>query len=414
MSTVPLHFKPRGAPGWADVGSDAFFESFASSIGGTLEAESLPPACYTDERFFGFEKRALFHREWLCVGREDWAAKPGDYFTATHSGEPVIIARNRDGVLHAMSAVCQHRGMQVAEGSGNARAFVCPYHHWTYSLDGDLVNAPAMEQTCAFDRGEHGLPRLRMELWCGFVFVNFDPDALPLAPRLAAVDEVVAHYAMAELTGERPGPATVYPWNWKVMFENNNDGYHANRLHQGPLHDIVPSALCSFPELPPDTAGYYRLNQSTVRDASFNVTLKALFPVFPALTDEERDRVVFVNLPPSLSMVVMTDMILYLILDARGAASHALTMGTLVRPEALADPLYGQRMKANEEAVREIVGQDLHVDLMVQAGLSSIHAPRGRYSWQEGAQRQFNLWLVDRYWRQRERETSTSAREPGV
>jgi phenylpropionate dioxygenase-like ring-hydroxylating dioxygenase large terminal subunit len=388
----------------ADMLDDRFFASFSTSVGGTLEAESLPPACYVDADFFEFEKRALFHREWLCVGRAEWAPEPGDYFTATHSGEPVIIARNRIGELNAMSAVCQHRGMQVAEGCGHARAFVCPYHHWTYSLDGDLVSAPAMERTVQFDKSRHGLPKLRLEVWQGFVFVNFDREALPLAPRLASLDSVVEHYAMADLTGPRPGPATVYPWNWKVMFENNNDGYHANRLHQGALHDIVPSELCSFPELPPDTAGYYRLNQSTHPDASFNVTLKALFPVFPRLTEEERNRVVFVNLPPSLSMVVMTDMILYLILDARAADSHALTMGMLMVPEAQADPLFDQRMKANEEAVREIVGQDLHVDLLVQSGLKSMFAPRGRYSWQEGAQRQFNLWLVERYWQQRSRE----------
>jgi phenylpropionate dioxygenase-like ring-hydroxylating dioxygenase large terminal subunit len=307
------------------------------------------------------------------------------------------VARNADGVLNAMSAVCQHRAMLVAEGHGNTRGFVCPYHHWTYTLDGKLVGAPAMSRTCNFDKSSHDLPRIRLETWHGFVFINFDENALPLAPGLAALEPIVEHYDFAGLTGPRPSPATVYPWNWKVMFENNNDGYHANRLHKGPLHDIVPSYLASFPPLPADTAGYYRLNGSTHADASFNATLKALFPTMPALTDEERNRVLFVNLPPSLSMVVMTDMVLYLILDARTADSHALTMGTLVHPTALENPLFDHLMKMNEDAVREIVEQDLHVDLMVQEGLNSRYAPRGRYSWQEGAQRQFNLWLVERY-----------------
>ncbi len=377
--------------------SDALFDSFESSVRETESADSLPPACYVDPDFFAFEKEAIFFREWLCVGRVDWAANPGDYYTFSHSGEPIIVARSLDGELHAMSAVCQHRAMLVAEGAGNARGFVCPYHHWSYALDGTLVGAPAMSRTCNFDKADHGLPKLRIETWQGFVFVNFDPAALPLAPRLAALESVMANYGIADLVGPRPGAPATYQWNWKVMFENNNDGYHANRLHHGPLHDIVPSALASFPELPADTAGYYRLNGSTHPDASFNATLKAVFPVFDKLTDEERNRVLFVNLPPSLSMVITTDMVLFLILDAQAADRHALTMAPLVTRESMADPLFEHRMRMNEDAVREIVTQDLDVDLAVQKGLNSRFAPRGRYSWQEGAQRQFNLWLVDRY-----------------
>lgn len=378
--------------------TDQFFDSFASSIADTPDADTLPPACYTDEEFFRFERDAIFYREWLCVGREEWLEKPGDYFTTTHAGEPVIVARDREGGLNAMSAVCQHRAMLVAEGAGNVRAFVCPYHHWTYDLDGALIGAPAMNKTCNFDRARASLPGLRLETWHGFVFINFDPQAAPLTPRLAALEEVVANYDFASLRGPRPSAPTPYAWNWKVMFENNNDGYHANRLHAGPLHDFVPSSLASFPELPADTAGYYRLNGSLHADASFNATQKAVFPVFPRLTDAERHRLLFINLPPSLSLVIMSDMVLYLILDARGATSHALTMGTLLCPEAMSDPLYELKMKMNDEAVYEIVQQDLHVDLLVQQGLQSKFAPRGRYSWQEGAQRQFNLWLVERYW----------------
>ncbi|MGK6320309.1 aromatic ring-hydroxylating oxygenase subunit alpha [Sphingomonas sp. DT-204] len=389
--------------------TDPFFDSLASSVKATEEAESLPPACYTDEEFFRFEKDALFHREWLCVGREEWLEQPGDFFTCTHANEPLVIARDRSGELRAMSSVCQHRAMLVAEGHGNTRAFVCPYHHWTYDLDGTLVNAPAMGKTCDFDRKQNGLPRLRIETWHGFVFVNFDPDAAPLAPRLAGLEEVVANYELAAARGPRPGDPIPYAWNWKVMFENNNDGYHANRLHAGPLHDIVPSSLASFPELPADTAGYYRLNGSLHPDASFNATQKAVFPVFPRLTDEERHRLLFVNLPPSLSLVVMADMVIYMILDAQSAGTHALTMGILLHPDAMSDPLFAHKMKMNDDAIFDIVQQDLHVDLLVQQGLGSKFAPRGRYSWQEGAQRQFNLWLVERYWGERDRRRGPSA-----
>jgi len=377
--------------------TDELFDSFASSVLDVTEAESLPPACYVDPDFYAFEKEELFFREWLCVGRESWVKDTGDYFTATHVGEPLVITRTRQGEVAAMSAVCQHRAMLVAEGHGNSRGLVCPYHHWTYALSGELVGAPEMGRTCNFDRAKFGLPRLKVEIWQGFIFVNFDPDAAPLAPRLAALDPVVANFDLAALDRPRPEAGTRFPWNWKVMFENNNDGYHANRLHRGPLHDTVPSYLAEFPDLPAGAAGYYRTNGSTHPDASFNATQKALLPVFPGLTDAERNRVAFVNVPPTLSLVMNTDMVLYLIMQAEDADHHTLVIGSLVAPGAQESPLFDRLMKINQDGVKEIVEQDLHVDEMVQIGLKSKFAPRGRYSWQEGAQRQLNSWLVERY-----------------
>lgn len=387
--------------------TDQFFDSFESSILDTVEADTLPPACYTDEEFFRFEKEALFFREWLCVGRAEWLEKPGDFFTVTHANEPLVIAMSRSGEIGAMSSVCQHRAMLVAEGKGNARGFTCPYHHWSYDLDGTLVGAPAMGRTCNFDKAKFSLPRLKVELWHGFIFVNFDLDAAPLASRMGAIEPIVANYEFARLRGPEP-ISQEFAWNWKVQFENNNDGYHANRLHQG-LHDYIPSALASFPEVPRETAGYYRLNGSTHPNASFNPTQKSLFPVFPKLTEEEQNRLLFVNLPPTLSLVVLNDVVIYIIMDARSAGTHGLTFGSLYLPEAMADPAFEEKRAVNDEYTAHIVAQDMHVDLLVQQGLNSRFARRGRYSWQEDAQRQFNLWLVDRYRAERNRRRGPSA-----
>lgn len=378
--------------------SKAFFEELGSSMKAVEQADTLPPLCYTDPDFYEFEKEALFNHEWLCVGRAAWVTKPGDYFTTSIINEPLIIARNAAGQIKAMSAVCQHRAMLVAEGHGNARAFLCPYHHWTYSLDGELIGAPAMDKTEGFDKKEFCLPTLQVEIWQGFIFVNFDLLAPPLAPRLAAIDKVVANYGMDVAEGPRPEPGPSYPWNWKVMFENNNDGYHANKLHMGPLHDFVPSALASFPDdLPPDTAGYYRFNGTTHPDAAFNVTQKTIFPIFPKLSEEERNRMLFVNLPPTLSLVINADMILYMILRADSAGTHVMDQGVLMAPGAMKDKMYDKKLQMTFSSVSEIVAQDLHVDELVQVGLRSRFAVRGRYSWQEQAQQSFNQWLVPRY-----------------
>ena len=376
--------------------TDAFFDAMETSLGGLDVAETLQPACYTDPSFYEFEKEALFNHEWLCVGREDWVKAPGDYFTTQIIGEPIVVVRARDGVVRAMSSVCQHRGMLVAEGKGNARGFVCPYHHWVYGLDGRLVNAPAMERTCGFDKKQVRLAEFKVEAWLGFLFINFDTDAPPLAPRLARVADAVACYDLtnAESASTMTGQ---FAWNWKVMFENNNDGYHASKLHQGPLHDFVPSELATFPDSDPADAGFLRFNETLHPDASFNPTQRAVLPVFPKLTPEDRGRMTFANVPPTLSLVLTSDLVIYLILRATGPETMEQDTGILVAPGAMADPSFPHRLEMIMTSAGKIIAQDMHVDSLVQVGLRSRFAQRGRYSWQEGAQGQFNHWLVPRY-----------------
>lgn len=376
---------------------DAFFESLDTSVLDVNDAQMLPPACYVSGEFYEFEKKAIFDHEWLCVGRESWAANPGEYFTSHHIGEPIVVTRAQDGVLRAFSNVCQHRAMLVAEGHGTARTLLCQYHHWSYALDGKLIGAPAMEKARGFDKSCIKLPELKLETWLGFVFINFDDDAPPLKPRLKDLTAALENYQLETAEGPFPAEPTKLPWNWKVMMENNNDGYHANKLHAGPVHDIVPSNLSEFPELPDDTAGYFRFNGTKHKDAGFNPTHKALLPAFPKLTEKEHSRFVFGNIPPTLSLVVMTDMVTYMILHAVSADEVVMTRGQLFPPGTMQQALFKERLAIGAEAIKAIVAQDLHVDELIPIGLRSRFAVRGRYSWQEKAQRELNNWLVQRY-----------------
>ena len=122
-----------------------------------------------------------------------------------------------------------------------------------------------------------------------------------------------------------------------------------------------------------------------------------MLPVFPKLTDEDRNHAMFANIPPTLSLVVTSDMIIYLILHAETANTHSMTIGWLVAPGAMSEPLFQERLDMNMRSAMEITEQDLHVDKLVQVGLKSRFAIRGRYSWQERAQSDLNQWLVSRY-----------------
>ena len=268
----------------------------------------------------------------------------------SHVGEPLIVLRNREGVIKCLSAVCRHRAMFVVEGHRNARGFTCPYHHWSYSLDGKLMGAPAMERACNFSKEQIQLPEFKVETWLGFIFINFDLDAPPLAPRLETVTKALANYGVASAEGPMATESPKFQWNWKVMFENNNDGYHANRLHHGPIHDICPSSMAVFPDLPSNTAGYFRFNGTVHIDAGFNPTLKAVLPIFPALTEEERGRMLFANIPPSLTLFARSDMISYNIFHAHGPDETSVHRGWLVALGAMSQPLFKERLDLNTAA----------------------------------------------------------------
>ena len=286
---------------------------------------------------------------------------PGDYFTTQIIGEPIVVARARDGVVRAMSSVCQHRAMLVAEGKGNARGFVCPYHHWVYGLDGRLVNAPAMERTCGFDKKAVRLPEFKVETWLGFLFINFDPDAAPLAPRLARVADAIAGYDLANaesattMTGQ-------FAWNWKVMFENNNDGYHASKLHQGPLHDFVPSELASLPGLRSRRRRLLALQRHPAPGRQLQPDPARRAAGVPEADRRDRGRMTFANVPPTLSLVLTSDLVIYLILRATGPETMEQDTGILVAPGAMADPSFPHRLEMIMTSAGKIIAQDMHVD----------------------------------------------------
>jgi phenylpropionate dioxygenase-like ring-hydroxylating dioxygenase large terminal subunit len=148
------------------------------------EARTLPPRWYREPALYEREVEQVFRREWFCVARADQIPRSGSYLALDLLGEPLVAVRDLEGRLRVLSRVCRHRAMPVVLGRGEARSFQCPYHRWTDGLDGRLLAAPEMERTEGFDRARCRLPELRVEEFEGFVFASFDPDAVPLAPRL--------------------------------------------------------------------------------------------------------------------------------------------------------------------------------------------------------------------------------------
>ena len=377
--------------------TEELLASLDASSQGVGEAVTLPPALYTSEEVLEFEREAIYAKEWLCVGRAERIPEAGDWFTVTIAREPIILVRDKEGGIRAMSAVCQHRAMQVCEGQGNTSTFKCPYHHWIYGLDGRLLGAPAMERTENFEKSDWGLPQMRVDLWMGFIFVNLDADASPLTPTLERYSKYLVNYDLENAVC--PGTFTLedMPWNWKVMFENFNDGYHANRLHQY-VQDFCPSNLSAFPEPWSDDSNViFRTSGYTHLDGGFNATHRVIMPVYPDLTEEERSRSTFALVPPTLCFGTAPDQCFFFLVRPKTAQTIDVEIGYIFHPSALEDPLFEEKVILSDAGVQVFVRQDQDATTKVQMGLNSRFAPRGRYSWQEESHVQFNRWLTQRY-----------------
>ncbi len=211
------------------------------------QARSLPAAFYASEAFLELEKEEIFRKEWICLGRVAEIPKRGDYFSTQLLDEPLIVVRSQDDKVRVLSNVCRHRSSVIVEGKGNAKHFVCPYHAWTYANDGQLLRAPYMDQVTGFEVMGCRLPELACEIWRGFIYVNLDGKAKPLAPRLKGLEPYITNQHPEDMLVSVVQD-DVWSTNWKCLAENFMEGYHLSTVHHKTLHDRTPTRLCEkFP-----------------------------------------------------------------------------------------------------------------------------------------------------------------------
>ena len=143
-------------------------------------ARTLAGRYYTAPEVFADEQERIFRRHWICVGRDATLAAPGDYFLVEVAGESIIILRDQSGERRAYYNVCRHRGTRLCEATTGrlSETIQCPYHAWTYALDGRLIGAPHMNEVEGFDKKSYPLHRVALQEWAGFLFVNLDPHAV--------------------------------------------------------------------------------------------------------------------------------------------------------------------------------------------------------------------------------------------
>jgi len=298
-------------------------------------ARAMPPSVYTSKAFLERELADIFAKDWVCVGRSDALTKAGDYLTYELAGQPVFVIRGKDGVLRAMSNVCLHRMSTLLEGMGNKKAIVCPYHAWSYNLDGSLRGAPAMTLNQGFCKENYRLPQVRCEEWLGWIMVTLNAESPPVSAKLADVQSLIADYGMERYI-QTFYETHVWDTNWKILAENFMESYHLPVCHAGTIGGLskLDEMVC-----PP---GLPAFNYHTIlKDDTLKIALA--HPDNKRMTGDRRRTTFLLAVYPSLLVTLTPGYFWYLSLHPRGVGQVHITFGGGMAPE------YIQSAEANEQ-----------------------------------------------------------------
>ena len=344
---------------------------------------TLPSNDYRSPDMFARERERIFCREWICVGREVDVPNPGDFKVLDIFGESILLVRNEAGALRGFYNVCRHRGAQLCGtslpgrpargGVVGGKRIRCPYHSWTYSLDGELIAAPYLAGGEGFDPSKFPLYSVGVESWAGFVFVHLTPSgAAPLADQLGAIPGRIHRYPLADL---RVGHAIHYDVaaNWKIIFENYNECYHCGGVHPE-LCDIVPAFRrngggdLQWERGIPHREGAYTFTGSGTANRA----------PFPGLNEDERLRHFGEVIYPNLFLSLCCEHVAAFILRPTGPETTSVECQFLFAADEIAKPAFDP---SDAVELWDVTNrQDWAICESVQRGIASRPHDHGYYA----------------------------------
>jgi phenylpropionate dioxygenase-like ring-hydroxylating dioxygenase large terminal subunit len=367
------------------------------------QARTLPRAAYVDEAYFTHEADAVLRKSWLCAGHVSQLAAPGNILPIDLLGEPLVLVRGLDGEIRVFSRVCPHRAADIlADGeAADCRAprsvLTCPYHRWSFGLDGALMGAPHMQQAEGFDKSQIWLASIRSAIWEGFIFVNLDGGALDLSTHFAGLTSIASPWRMADME-----IVISMDWdcqfNWKVMVENWIESYHHLGPHATTLNPFMP-AQDSWTEAP-NPAFIHAHLPMTGREAApmraaiaSGAALPGFVPVAGLTAAQQAEWNLFAGFP-CFMLLLAHDRAIWYRLQPISAGRCRLTTTTLVSRASMAAPDFAATLLAETKMLQDFHMEDMKVNEAVQRGLGSRHAVRGRLSHLEEPVWQFQRLLA--------------------
>ena len=370
------------------------------------ESDLLPRWTYRDPEFLDLERRRLFKRNWLLVCHVNDIPEPRDFRTFDAVGERALVVRGRDGQVRAFHNVCRHRGAKLLDrDSGSCpRVLTCPFHGWTYGLDGKLIGVPAQKTFDGLVKSKNGLVPLDLEIWHGLVFVRFQSGGSSLADTMAPVNHLIEPYRLQDML---PLAGTDYheikPYNWKIIHDIDNEGYHVpvghpalNQLYgesyvDGQVDDI-PVSRATLNEIP-------GINWSVNR-------YQALLPTFDHLPEENQRLWLYIGIFPSMVIGLYPDSVEYymtLPLDIDRTVYRGAAYGLPDSRRGIDAVRY-----LNRRINRETSEEDESFVRWMQEGLDSSAFPEQKLSSLESGVRVFHKRI------QQELPVARLANQPGM
>ncbi len=360
-----------------------------------LQAETLPTWCYTSDAFYQREVERIWRRAWNFVGHVDQVAKPGDYLAMEFAGVPLIIVRGKDSVIRAFANACRHRGSTLLDdGTGHCSTIVCPYHSWSYGLDGTLLGAPEMHKTEGFKPAENGLVELRFGTWGGFLFVCFDNAAPPLATWLGGLPEKLECYGLDDMVLARRKVFDM-ACNWKIFVENAKESYHIGTVHKATINKYASARSAGYWVEEP--TGEYVVTFAQHENSMALLQGDAGFPPIETLAGRREAGGTYAPLLyPSTYLACTIDCAWYLELHPLGPNRTRLVHGALFPRSRMQRPDFEQ-LAANYYKRWDItIEEDIIASDRQQQGVASPYCLPGRFSHREPLVHTIDNWVLDK------------------
>jgi Rieske 2Fe-2S family protein len=351
---------------------------------------TLPARYYADDQYFAREIDRLFRTMWVCAGREEEIERPGQFVLRDLAGDSIIVTRANDGQVHAFHNVCRHRGTRLCTDAAGAFAgsIQCPYHAWTYGLDGRLIGAPHMEEVPHFRKEDYPLHTVHAGVWDGHVFLNVSGSPAPLANQLAGLPAKFRPWKMETL---RLGRRIVYDVraNWKLIIQNYNECLHCPNLH--PALNKLSHYLSGENE--PLSASFMG-GRMDLRPGIETLSIDGSCPreMLPALSAEDRRRVYYYAIFPNMLLSLHPD---YMMVHTLWPIAPDRTINVCewhFQPSELARADFDPSDAVDFWDMTN--RQDWHVCELSQAGISSRAYTPGPYSNREDLLYAFDRMIV--------------------
>ena len=351
-----------------------------------LEASTLPAECYTSADFFRREIERIFLRNWQFVGRLEQVSTAGQYFCYEGIGGPVIIVHGDDGEIRAFANSCRHRGARLLSDSGGCKRIVCPYHGWSYRLDGSLQGTPGMREARGFAAGDYPLMQLPLATWDGFIFIHYQDSPAPLARHLGNMPATFASHQAADMRLAGTLEFEIDS-NWKLLAENALEAYHTGSVHRATLGRQQSRAI----ETSGAWTGLLVLGEDSV------ATLPAAekpFAHIEGLAEEASAGAFFTLLYPSTQFVFAQDCMWWLAFTPEAVDRTRLNIGACFPQATIAAAGFDEKVEPYFERWRCATAEDNAICEAQQQGQQFSRRP-GRYAASEFAPHALANWVID-------------------